>query len=78
MKQMHYGESGFERKTKRTRKRKFLGEMNLVVPWGEQVTLIAARAIAPGAKVGRPAFCLRDHAAHPLHPAVIRPIKPGD
>lgn len=30
-------ESGFERKTKRTRKREFLDEMNLVVPWAELV-----------------------------------------
>ena len=33
MKQMSLGESGYERKTKRTRKREFLDEMNLVVPW---------------------------------------------
>ena len=30
MKQMSLSESGFERKTKRTRKREFLDEMNLV------------------------------------------------
>ena len=36
MKQMSLGENGFERKTKRTRKREFLDEMNLVVPWGAQ------------------------------------------
>ena len=34
MKQMSLGESGFERKTKRARKREFLDEMNLVVPLG--------------------------------------------
>ncbi len=39
MKQMSLGENGFERKTKRTRKREFLDEMNLVVPWGELVSL---------------------------------------
>ena len=37
MKQLSLGESGFERKTKRTRKREFLDEMNLVVPWTELV-----------------------------------------
>ena len=41
MKQMSLGGSGFERKTKRTRKREFLDEMNLVVPWAELVSLIA-------------------------------------
>ena len=56
MKQMSLGESGFERKTKRTRKREFLDEMNLVVPWAELVSLIAPHAPAPGAKGGRPPF----------------------
>ena len=41
MKKMSLSESGFERKTKRTRKREFLDEMNLVVPWAELVSLIA-------------------------------------
>ncbi len=56
MKQMSLGENGFERKTKRTRKREFLDEMNLVVPWTELVSLIAPHAPAPGAKGGRPPF----------------------
>lgn len=56
MKQMSLGENGFERKTKRTRKREFLDEMNLVVPWAELVALIAPHAPAPGAKGGRPPF----------------------
>ena len=58
MKQMSLGESGFERKTKRTRKREFLDEMNLVVPWGELVSLIAPHAPEPGAKGGRPSFAV--------------------
>jgi len=58
MKQMSLGESGFERKTKRTRKREFLDEMNLVVPWSELVSLIAPHAPAPGAKGGRPTFAV--------------------
>ncbi len=58
MKQMSLGESGFERKTKRTRKREFLDEMNLVVPWAELVSLIAPHAPAPGAKGGRPPFAV--------------------
>ena len=56
MKQISLSESGYERKTKRTRKREFLDEMNLVVPWAELVSLIAPHAPAPGAKGGRPAF----------------------
>lgn len=47
MKQMSLGESGFERKTKRTRKRELLDERNLVVPWAELVALIAPHTRAP-------------------------------
>jgi hypothetical protein len=38
MKQMSLGENGFECETNRTRKREFLDEMNLVVPWAELVS----------------------------------------
>lgn len=55
---MSLSESGFERKTKRTRKRQFLDEMNLVVPWAELVSLIAPHAPTPGAKGGRPPFAI--------------------
>ncbi len=58
MKQLSLGESGFERKTKKTRKREFLDEMNLVVPWAELVSLIAPHAPAPGTKGGRPPFAV--------------------
>jgi IS5 family transposase len=58
MKQMSLGVSGFERKTKRTRKREFLDEMNLVVPWSELVALIAGHAPARGAKGGRAPFAV--------------------
>ncbi|UJW83486.1 IS5 family transposase [Hydrogenophaga sp. SL48] len=53
---MSQGESGFERKTKRTRKREFLDEMDLVVPWAELVSLITPHTPAPGSKGGRPPF----------------------
>jgi len=56
MKQMSLGSTGFERKTKRTRKRAFLDEMNRVVPWAELVALIAPFAPARSAKGGRPPF----------------------
>ena len=58
MKQMSLGNTGFELSNKRTRKREFLDEMNLVVPWGELVALIAPHAPAPGAKGGRPPFAV--------------------
>lgn len=58
MKQMSLVESGFERKTKWTRKREFLDETNLAVPWGNLVFLINPGTPAPGAKGGRPAFAV--------------------
>ncbi len=58
MKQLSLGESGFERKTKRTRKREFLDEMNLVVPWAELVSLIAPHSPTRSAKGGRPPFAV--------------------
>ena len=42
--------------TKRTRKREFLGEMSLVVPWAELVGLIEPHA--PTGKTGRPPFAV--------------------
>ena len=53
---MSLSEIGFERKTKRTRKREFLDEMNLVVPWADLVALIAPHAPARGSQGGRPPF----------------------
>jgi IS5 family transposase len=57
MKQISLATTGYELITKRTRKRIFLEEMNLVVPWTELVGLILPHASPqPTAKGGRPAF----------------------
>lgn len=68
MKQMSMSESGFERKTKRTRKREFRDVMNLVVPWVELEALIAPHVPERGPKGGRPPFSvqtmLRIHFLH--------------
>ena len=68
MKQMSLGAAGFERKTKRTRKREFLDEMNLVVPWCELVAFIVPYAPTRSTKGGRPPFAvatmLRIHFLH--------------
>ncbi|AMM24790.1 IS5 family transposase [Variovorax sp. PAMC 28711] len=56
MKQISLGASGFELSSKRTRKRDFLDEMNLVVPWAELVGLIQPHA--PAGKTGRPPFAV--------------------
>lgn len=55
---MTLGESGFECKTKRTRKREIYDEMYLVVPWTELVSLITPHVPAPGTKDGRSLFAV--------------------
>ena len=54
MKQTTFASTGFELVTKRTRKREFLEEMNLVVPWTKLTGLI--QPFAPASKTGRPPF----------------------
>jgi transposase, IS5 family len=57
MKQISLATTGYELITKRTRKRIFLEEMNLVVPWTELVGLIQPYSSPePTSKGGRPAF----------------------
>ena len=56
MKQISLAATGFELVTKRTRKREFLDEMSLVVPWVELVGLIEPHA--PLGKTGRPPFAV--------------------
>lgn len=56
MKQISLAATGFELVAKRTRKRGFLDEMNLVVPWAELAGLIEPHA--PTGKTGRPPFAV--------------------
>lgn len=59
MKQISLATTGFELVTKRTRKRMFLDEMNLVVPWRQLVKLIEQFAPSgTGNKGGRPSFAV--------------------
>ena len=59
MKQISLASSGFELVTKRTRKRVFLDEMSLVVPWRQLVGLIQPFApMGTGVKGGRPTFAV--------------------
>jgi IS5 family transposase len=51
---MSLATTGFELVIKRTRKREFLDEMNLVIPWSELLSLIALHA--PAGNTGRPPF----------------------
>ena len=54
MKQTTFASTGFELVTKRTRKREFLEEMNLVVHWRELLALIESFALL--GRTGRPPF----------------------
>jgi transposase, IS5 family len=56
MKQISLATTGYELITKRTRKRVFLEEMELVTPWRELVGLIQPHVPDASAKGGRPAF----------------------
>ena len=51
---MSLAATGFELVTKRTRKREFLDEMNLVIPWSQLLALMTPHA--PAGKTGRPPF----------------------
>ena len=60
MKQISLATTGFELVTKRARKRVFLGEMDLVVPWTELVGLIKPFALGgTSARGGRPPFAAK-------------------
>ena len=75
MQHISLSESGFERKTKRTRKREFLDEMNLVVPWAELLALIARRARVPGAHCPLPQVAaLHSQYLHQAHPRAVQPL----
>jgi len=56
MNQISLAQTGFELSIKRTRKREFLDEMNLVIPWAEVLGLL--RRHAPESRMGRPPFAL--------------------
>ena len=56
MNQISLAHTGFELAVKRTRKREFLDEMNLVIPWAEILGLL--RRHAPESRMGRPPFAL--------------------
>ena len=59
MKQISLATTGFELVTKRTRRRVFLDEMNLVVPWTKLLRLIQQFAFSgTTAKGGRPSFAV--------------------
>lgn len=58
MTQKSFADLSWEQKEKKTRRERFLGEMELVVPWKELVKLIVpvAPRVEPGPSGGRPAY----------------------
>ena len=57
MKQINLATTGFELTTKRTRKREFLDEMYVVIPWFELLSLMAPHV--PAGKTGRSPFATK-------------------
>ena len=76
MKQKSFATTGFKLIAERTRKREFLDEMNLVVPWTELIALIEPHA--PSGKTGRPTVCGGHDAAHSFPAAVVWPERSGN
>ena len=83
MKQISLATTGFELVTKRTRKRVFLDEMNLVVPWTELVGLIQPFAPSGGQEHGATdnTVCLEQlvdgqKAHYSGNPGMSAPAKP--
>ena len=60
--------------TKKTRKQELLAQVEFVAPWAALVDLIAP--YYSEGKSGRP-LCARDHAAHPLHAAMVQLVGSG-
>lgn len=57
MKQTSLSVSGFELQSKRTRRREFLSEMDLIIPWADLAALMQPHA--PAGKTGRPPFAMK-------------------
>ena len=74
MKQISLARCGFELAPKRTRKRVFLQDIDLVIFWSDLLALIAPHA--PAGKT--PALCTGDDTAHSLAAAVLWPLRPRD
>ncbi|OIQ88137.1 hypothetical protein GALL_299860 [mine drainage metagenome] len=74
---MKQADLGLDLTSRKTRKGKFLDEMDRVVPWAQLLALIERHA--PRKERGRPPFgaevMLRIHF---LHVAVVRPVGHGD
>ena len=80
MKQRSFASLSFESKKKPTRRERFLGEMDKVVPWEALLALIEPSYPTSGRR-GRPpvpAGARRHHVAHPLHATVVHAERSGD
>ena len=73
MKQISLAQSGFEIAKKTTRKRKFLEEMNKVVPWRALVALVESHAPPAdrGRQGGAPVVFGGDDVTDTLHPTMV-------
>ena len=72
MKKISLAITEFKLVIKRTRKREFLDEMTLVLPWAELVALITP--YAPPGKAGRPPFAVPPCCAFTCLATVVRAV----
>lgn len=70
MEQQTFAEISFEQYRKQTRRKRFLDEMNRIVPWAERVAVMNRCIPRPKAQ-GTPGW-RRTHAASPLIPTVVQ------
>ncbi len=63
---------------KRTRRERFLSEMEKVVPWKALIDLIEPPLSQDQLQGWSPALSARDHAADPPAAAVVRPQRSSD
>lgn len=64
------GEGGFDKFRKKTRKERFLDEMEQIIPWKELTLVIEPYFPKPEAAGRRPAG-IEQHAAHSPSPALV-------
>jgi len=74
------GFDDYERSTakKRTKRERFLAEMEAVTPWKALVDLVEPHYPTTSSKGGRPPYPSRDDAAGPSAAEVVRPQRSSD
>jgi len=78
MKQATLASMNFDARNKPTRRERFLGEMDRVIPWSKLLAEIEEHYPTSGRPARPTAVGAGTHAAHSLHAAVVRAQRPCD